>query len=843
MSSAAEGRSIRNASRIAALEAQVRQLTMRVDALEGTTPPATAGTSRPPAPAADAQTQPPRAATTAQSHPPQTTNWVDAVKRIAATPEEIEAASSPPRRTPPPTETAFDAARQTDSTGAESLAEHKSEVTATAESQAAAVVSLGDAFREKLARNDDDAGARAESFLGVKLAGIAGAAVLILAMIFFGKLAYDQGWLGRISPTFRCLAIAFAGFASLVAAEIARKRLGTRAAAALYAVGLASLYIAPYVAHAVFELINATTLFVLLTAAVAIAVGISLRAQHIAIGVLALVGGFLTPIIAQVENPSPVAGAIYFLALGATGCAMAHFVPRTFAPLRYISSLGLALIGSMLSMQAAETHLIAALAIPIGFWLILHADLVRAARQSLLAELDASAEPDAQLNAGAAEKQILDESMIAFSQGALPCGLSATATLWAVALTAGLFDHVGLATWLAPAAAIVACAGIALILIGHRSTLDEVPSSPSAALGVTHAALAIAAIIATVALALDGPIQLVAWLALAAASTVAGHITRVRSLRLTGILYLAIATLRLILIDPLFLTTHTPFTTLTGIILSPWMLLMLVTAAGWALVAAMRRRERPSKPDEIAIVATSIAAIMTAASFLHEDVALASLAVVWSLLAVAVAALAKRVSNLALIPIAAIGIAASLVTAFIAYPPLDWDASSAAIALHPALGLFGIVLIAGTAVAALAARAPDQTNRDNLIAKALVAVLPAVLFVITSLEARRAGLVLTEDPTSQRAFLSIWWGAFALATLLVGARLRLRPARLAGLGLLLLAAAKAAIYDVMTVEAHWRVVSLAILGVLLIIVALAYAKSVRRSGPAAQAPDAQPRDD
>ena len=828
MSSAAEGRSIRNASRIAALEAQVRVLNTRVEALEGTAPPAPAGASSDRAPAADAQSHPPRETTTAQSPPPQTTNWVDAVKRIAATPEEIEAASSPPRMAPPPTKTIFDSARRTNPAGDESPAEHTTEFAATAEPQASAFQSFGDSFRDTLARNDEDAGARAESFLGVKLAGIAGAAVLILAMIFFGKLAYDQGWLGRISPTFRCLSIAAAGFAALFAAEVARKRFGTSAAAALYAVGLASLYISPYVAHAVFELINSTTLFVLLTAAVAIAVLIALRAQHIAIGILALVGGFLTPIIAQVENPNAVAGAIYFLALGATGCAMAHFVPRTFAPLRYISSLGLALIGSLLAMEAAETHLVAALAIPIGFWLILHADLVRAARQSLLAELDAAAEPDPYLDAHptarAAEKRAFDESMIAFSQGAIPCGLSATATLWAVALTAGLLDHVGLSTWLAPAAAIVASAAIALILIGHRSTLDEVPASPSAALGVTHAALAVAAIIATVALALDGPIQLVAWLALAAASTVAGHITRVRSLRLTGILYLAIATLRLILIDPLFLTTHTPFTTLAGIILSPWMLLMLVTAAGWALVAALRRRERPTEPDEIAIVTTAIAALMVAASFLHEDVALSSLAVVWSLVAVASAALANRVSNLALAPIAALGIAASLVTAFIAYPPLDWENTTAAIALHPALGLFAIVLAAGAAVAVLAARAPDATNPRRLVSLGLAATLPAVLFIITSLEAHRAGTVLASDPTTRRAFLSIWWGAFALATLLIGVRFRVRPARLAGLGLLLLAAAKAAIYDVMTVEPHWRVLSLAILGILLIIVALAYAK-------------------
>ena len=99
MSSAAEGRSIRNASRIAALEAQVRVLNTRVEALEGTAPPAPAGASSDRAPAADAQ-----------SHPPQTTNWVDAVKRIAATPEEIEAASSPPRMAPPPTTTIFDSA-------------------------------------------------------------------------------------------------------------------------------------------------------------------------------------------------------------------------------------------------------------------------------------------------------------------------------------------------------------------------------------------------------------------------------------------------------------------------------------------------------------------------------------------------------------------------------------------------------------------------------------------------------------------------------------------------------------------------------------------------------------
>jgi uncharacterized membrane protein len=118
----------------------------------------------------------------------------------------------------------------------------------------------------------------------------------------------------------------------------------------------------------------------------------------------------------------------------------------------------------------------------------------------------------------------------------------------------------------------------------------------------------------------------------------------------------------------------------------------------------------------------------------------------------------------------------------------------------------------------------------------------ALIFIATSFEVRRAALVLVEDGKAQKAALSIWWGVFGLALIAAGFWRRVPPVRHTGLALLAIATGKAIVFDLVDVSQGWRVASFLGLGLMMLAVAVAYARVhatlERASAPSEPDPDA-----
>ena len=136
--------------------------------------------------------------------------------------------------------------------------------------------------------------ARLEGAVGRRWMIWAGALALFLATAFFVKLAFDYGWIG---PTARVVLGILLGTVLLGLGEWAVRRRMPALGQGLMGGGLALLYVSLFAAFSLYHLIPQTAAFgamVLLTIG-----GTALAVLHnaLAISLLALVGGLLTPVL------------------------------------------------------------------------------------------------------------------------------------------------------------------------------------------------------------------------------------------------------------------------------------------------------------------------------------------------------------------------------------------------------------------------------------------------------------------------------------------------------------------------------------------------------------------
>ncbi len=188
----------------------------------------------------------------------------------------------------------------------------------------------------------------------------------------------------------------------------------------------------------------------------------------------------------------------------------------------------------------------------------------------------------------------------------------------------------------------------------------------------------------------------------------------------------------------------------------------------------------------------------------------------WSVLAVGLAWLSERrrfgVSAVAPVPFVALAAAHTLL---LEAPPqalrdgVD-DLLPAALAI--ALTTAGALLAASFS--------PDPFRRAFGVVGAVGAVyLPSVVIVDAT-----AGGALEPGQTPQ-VLLSVFWSTVGLTAVVVGLARGARQLRLAGLGLLALAAAKVALYDLAELDEIYRVLSFVALGLLLLGGAFAYQRT------------------
>jgi uncharacterized membrane protein len=161
--------------------------------------------------------------------------------------------------------------------------------------------------------------------------------------------------------------------------------------------------------------------------------------------------------------------------------------------------------------------------------------------------------------------------------------------------------------------------------------------------------------------------------------------------------------------------------------------------------------------------------------------------------------------------------------------------SRAGVLAHP--GLWSSAVIAVSALGMRwwlgSARNPSRPTVPGTLGL-IVPGIVTLLLVSTSFEVARAAGVLASDPTVRRAAVSIWWGLVSVGLIVAGFAARRPLARHSGLALLVLATGKACVFDLAEVPQTWRIASFVGLGLLMLGVAVGYARAAAllRGGPA-----------
>lgn len=158
--------------------------------------------------------------------------------------------------------------------------------------------------------------ARIESIIGRRLVGWAAVGLILFAAAFFLKYAFDNRWIGELGR----VAIGVTAGVSLTVVGFRYYQRGWRIfSQILTAGGVVLLYLSVYAAFGYYHLASQKAAFIYLAILVAEAAGLALLYDAPAIAIMALIGGFLSPVLLRSDRDQYVSlfGYIALLDIGA----------------------------------------------------------------------------------------------------------------------------------------------------------------------------------------------------------------------------------------------------------------------------------------------------------------------------------------------------------------------------------------------------------------------------------------------------------------------------------------------------------------------------------------------
>ncbi|MCA9292377.1 MAG: DUF2339 domain-containing protein [Phycisphaerales bacterium] len=663
-----------------------------------------------------------------------------------------------------------------------------------------------------------------ERLVGGRVFGVVGAFVIVIGVALGLKLAWDEGWLDLIPNNFKCIISALFGFTLLGAGELARRKWGAIASIGCSVAGIGVIYAASYAAYGAFQLVPHEVGFVLLAASAALGVVVGARAKLASVAALSLVAGYAVPLFFLNVEQSPIVLPTYLLALLTCGLALSAWRGGRFQFLRTLCWWFTIFFGAAAALAAIKTPYIS-LTFLAAAWFLVHAELTASASKSRLTPMRLSLE---------AKNALAWRAM-----RPLMCSFGTTA--WATFLAAVTLDHAGYIVWHAPAAAFFITALAALTFGSHMRVLRDAPTTDLERLAAIFVMQAGALLISAIALALTGQLEVVAWLAMGVAAALAGKWMRARALVYYGMIVLAIATTRLVTYDWLFSAINAKGYNLGGLVFTTWTGLAAITGCCWITVALVLRETTNAGRRALAIFAASLGVALCFGSLLHNDVIVLALSIAWLFMSFILFGAGLLLRGVALDRLALAGTALAAGAWALAHPFSSWASSDAALLAHPGLW-HALFIVAGAAVMA-SVLIRRRIEADAIVAAIAFCFAGLLALASTSLEVARVAEVMTDEQTSRRAAVSIWWGLCAVALLVTGFWRRWAPVRHVGLGLLALATAKAVVFDLQGVDQAWRVGSFLSLGLLMLGVGLAYARLSARIALSGRSPTGDPREE
>ncbi|HEX6716380.1 MAG TPA: DUF2339 domain-containing protein [Pyrinomonadaceae bacterium] len=158
-----------------------------------------------------------------------------------------------------------------------------------------------------------------ESMIGRRWVGWVAILLILFATAFFLKYAFDNRWIGELGRV--SIGIAF-GIAMSLAGFRYNQRGWRVFSQILTAGGIVLLYLSTYAAFGYYHLVGQKTAFFFLALLIAEAAAVSLVYNAPAIAIMALIGGFLTPVLLHSERDQYRSLFAYLVALDAGALAL-----------------------------------------------------------------------------------------------------------------------------------------------------------------------------------------------------------------------------------------------------------------------------------------------------------------------------------------------------------------------------------------------------------------------------------------------------------------------------------------------------------------------------------------
>ncbi|HSW45619.1 MAG TPA: DUF2339 domain-containing protein, partial [Phycisphaerae bacterium] len=159
-----------------------------------------------------------------------------------------------------------------------------------------------------------------EAVIGANWLNRIGVLVLLLAGAFLAHLAWQRHW---INPTAQTVFVFAVGVALLVAGEVFQRRNVLIFAQGLTSLGIFALYAGGFMGYHLHGLLSLNATFIAYTVITAIAFLLAARTNSIAVVLMGMLGGYLTPVILSTGQDAPIALFTYLLFLNAAIAATA----------------------------------------------------------------------------------------------------------------------------------------------------------------------------------------------------------------------------------------------------------------------------------------------------------------------------------------------------------------------------------------------------------------------------------------------------------------------------------------------------------------------------------------
>lgn len=156
----------------------------------------------------------------------------------------------------------------------------------------------------------DSATHRLERLVGGSVTAWIGALIIAGGAAIFVTYAFREGWIGRLGPTARFSIATAVALTLLLVGELVRTRRGAFAAAGFSIAGIAGLFVSAWSASGSGGVLGPTGLLVCGAIAAGLGVLVTIRSMRASVGVVAMVGGYVVPLLTR-EPVTPLIGGIY----------------------------------------------------------------------------------------------------------------------------------------------------------------------------------------------------------------------------------------------------------------------------------------------------------------------------------------------------------------------------------------------------------------------------------------------------------------------------------------------------------------------------------------------------